>query len=78
MYEFFQVSFGILFTLGDAGRTFIEVEATGLIAATVGTALGTAAAWTGFKAGFVLAAVALAGVTMIVDAAAAGAGVTLI
>ncbi len=49
-----------------------------MIAATVGTALGRAAAWAGFKARFVLAAVALAGVTMIVDAAAAGAGVTLI
>ncbi len=49
-----------------------------MIAATVGTALGTAAAWAGFKAGFVLAAVTLAGVTMIVDAAEAGAGVTLI
>ncbi len=49
-----------------------------MIAVTVGTALSTAAAWAGFKAGFVVAAVALAGVTMTVDAAAAGAGVTLI
>ena len=49
-----------------------------MIAANVGTALATAATWAGFEAGFVLAAVALAGVTMIVDTAAAAEGLTLI